>query len=115
MTHTRIKFCGFTRFEDIAAAITLKVDYIGLIFAPRSPRRVSLEQAALLRRAVPAHMGVVALMMDQPESDIRAVVDTIGIGPDVLQFHGQEQDTFCAAFGLPYWKAIAMGGDPAHG
>jgi len=113
MTHTRIKFCGFTRAEDIAQAIALNVDYIGLIFAPRSPRRVTLEQAAHLRCAVPAHIGVVALMMDQPEHEVRAIIEAVH--PDILQFHGCEPDTFCTAFGLPFWKAIAMGGNPAHG
>jgi len=113
MTHTRIKFCGFTRAEDIAEAIALNVDYIGLIFAPRSPRRVTPEQAAILRRTVPDTIGVVALMMDQPEPEVRAIIETVH--PDLLQFHGREPDTFCAAFGLPFWKAIAMGGDPALG
>jgi len=113
MNHTRIKFCGFTRSDDIAEAIALGVDYLGFVFAPRSPRRLTLEQAAPLRRIVPAHIGVVALVMDQPSSEIRAIIDRIH--PDILQFHGQENDALCAAFGLPYWKAIAMGGDPAHG
>jgi len=111
MTHTRIKFCGFTRVEDVTAAIALNVDYIGLVL--RSPRRITLEQANTLRRSVPETIGVVALMMDQPESEIRAVIETIA--PDILQFHGREPGHLCASFGLPYWKAIAMGDDPAHG
>jgi len=56
---------------------------------------------------------VVALVMDQPAHEVQAIVDSVH--PDILQFHGQEEDTFCAAFGLPYWKAIGMGGDAQRG
>jgi len=113
MPHTRIKFCGFTRADDIAVALSLGVDYIGLVFAPRSPRRVTLDHARILRRTATGRASVVALMMDQPPSEVEAVIRTIR--PDLLQFHGRETDTFCASFGLPFWKAIGMGGDPASG
>jgi len=113
MTRTRIKFCGFTRAKDIAEAIALKVDYIGLIFAPRSPRRVTLDKAEALRREVAGSARVVALVMEQTQNEVQAVIDAIV--PDILQFHGSESDAFCASFGLPFWKAIAMGGDPASG
>ena len=107
--HTRIKLCGMTRSEDVQLAVQLRVDCIGLIFAARSPRRLPLAEAAQLRRQVPATIKVVALLMDTPATDIVQMLDAVQ--PDVLQFHGSEDDACCAGFGLPFFKAIAMGDD----
>ena len=109
MTHTRIKFCGLTRAEDVRLAVELGVDYVGLVFAPDSPRRLLLGQARMLRDLVPEEIAVVALMMDNRAGEIEAVLESIR--PDLLQFHGDEDEAFCAAFGQPYFKAIAMGGE----
>lgn len=106
MTHTRIKFCGLTRAEDVRLAVELGVDYVGLVFAPHSKRRLSIEQACTLRALVPEEIAVVALVMDNAAVDIRAIVEHVQ--PDLLQFHGGEDDAFCAAFGMPFFKAIAM-------
>ncbi len=45
---TRIKFCGFTRTEDVSEAVALGVDAIGFVRAAESPRCVTLESAALM-------------------------------------------------------------------
>lgn len=106
--HTRIKLCGMTRPQDVRLAVELGVDYIGLIFA-RSPRRLSLEQARALRALIPETIGAVALVMDQPREDVAGIVEAVQ--PDLLQFHGHEDEAFAAGFGVPFLKALPMGGE----
>lgn len=104
---TRIKFCGMTRPQDVRLAVELGVDYIGLIFA-RSPRRLSIEQACELRALIPDSIGAVALVMDPGVEEVAAIVEHVR--PDLLQFHGGESDGFAAASGVPFLKALPMGG-----
>ncbi len=106
---TRIKFCGMTRVEDALAASALGVDAIGLIFAARSKRRLTPQQGMIILAALPPLVDAVALFMDNSAEDVRATIDVVR--PTLLQFHGDEDDAFCASFGLPYMKAVAMGGD----
>ncbi|MEI3120447.1 MAG: hypothetical protein V8S86_05520 [Eubacteriales bacterium] len=46
---TKIKLCGLTRPEDITAANVLEPDFVGFVFAPKSRRCVTAEQAKALR------------------------------------------------------------------
>jgi phosphoribosylanthranilate isomerase len=105
---TRVKICGITTVDDALLAAALGADAIGLVLAPRSPRRVDIATAAAIRAALPPFVDTVALFMDQPADDVRAVLDAVR--PGWAQFHGGEDDETCAAFGWPYLKAVAMGG-----
>ncbi len=107
MSHTRIKLCGMTRPQDVRLAVELGVDYIGLIFAP-SPRRLEIEQGIALRTLIPDAIGAVVLVMDQPVEEVAAIV--AAVQPDLIQFHGSEDNARCAAHGLPFLKALPMGG-----
>lgn len=107
-TRTRIKFCGLARPEDVDEAVALGVDMIGLVFAVQSPRRLELSVARQLRERIPASIRTVALFMDSPREQIETSI--AAVQPDVLQFHGREDEDFCARFGLPYYKAMGMAG-----
>lgn len=102
----RIKFCGFTRADDVAAACALGVDAIGLVMTRRSKRFVPLELAAALRQAVPPFVAVVTLLLDDDSDWIREVISRVA--PDLLQFHGDEPAEQCLAFGRRYLKAVPM-------
>jgi phosphoribosylanthranilate isomerase len=103
----RIKFCGFTRAEDAALAAGLGVHAIGVVHVPGSKRHVPLEAMPALRAAVPKHIDLVALFVNPDADTVRATITQLQ--PNLLQFHGDEADAFCAQFGMPFIKAMAMG------
>ena len=47
---TKIKLCGLRRLEDIETANLLKPDYIGFVFAKKSKRYISPEEATVLKK-----------------------------------------------------------------
>jgi len=104
---TRIKCCGMTRVEDALLAARLGADAIGLVFSGRSKRQVTLAQAREIVAALPPFVATVALFMDDEARLVRQVLDEVR--PTLLQFHGDESDGWCAQFGHPFLKAIAMG------
>jgi phosphoribosylanthranilate isomerase len=107
LSHTRIKFCGLTRSEDVDAAVELGADAIGFVMVPGSKRELDLQQAALLRARVPVTVKTVLLFQNASADRVR---ETIAIlKPDLLQFHGSESPEFCEGFGLSYLIAVAMG------
>lgn len=102
----RIKICGLTRQEDLAAAVHAGADAIGLVFYPASPRFVDLPTAAALARAVPPFVTVVGLFVN---ADAALVNETLAAVPlHMLQFHGDEDDAYCRQFHRPYMKAARV-------
>jgi phosphoribosylanthranilate isomerase len=103
---TRTKICGITRPEDAIAAAHAGADAIGMVFYPKSPRAVTIEQAAKICAALPPFVTTVALFVDAEHFAIEDVLR--GVPIDLLQFHGSETPAQCEAFDTPYIKAIRM-------
>jgi phosphoribosylanthranilate isomerase len=102
----RVKFCGITRREDAVHAARLGADAVGLVFYPRSPRAVNLQQACQIVRELPPFVTVVGLFVNATSSYIQEVLDSVPI--DNLQFHGDESPEECSRYDRPYIKAIRM-------
>jgi phosphoribosylanthranilate isomerase len=95
MARTRIKFCGLTNPVDIAVAVDLGVDFIGFVFYSKSPRSVTAEMAATLRRRLPSYVQAVGLFVNSPAEEVASISTTVGL--DILQFHGDETTVDCLA------------------
>lgn len=106
MHRTRIKICGITRVDDAIAAARLGADALGLVFYPPSPRFLSHDAAAAVARAIPPFVTLVGLFVNEDPAAIRATLDRVPL--QLLQFHGEENESDCSAFGLPYIKAARV-------
>ncbi|WP_306379922.1 phosphoribosylanthranilate isomerase [Bordetella hinzii] len=105
---TRVKICGLTREADIAQAVEAGADAIGFVCYAGSKRYVDLKRAAQLRREIPAFISLVTLFVNPSDDDVRAVLDHVG--PDLLQFHGDESPEDCERHGHRFLRAFRVGG-----
>ncbi|XUO84011.1 phosphoribosylanthranilate isomerase [Halomonas sp. KM007] len=104
---TRIKFCGFTRHEDVAQAVALGVDALGFVMWPRSARGIDPDALAALAAPVPAFVTRVGLFVNPDVALVEACLPHL----DLIQFHGDESADFCAQFDRPWIKALRMRDD----
>jgi phosphoribosylanthranilate isomerase len=111
----RIKFCGFTREQDLAEAIDLEVDAIGLNFYAKSQRYVEPMVAKRLSSLVQGSCMRVGIFVDSTPEQIASVLSVCPL--DAIQLHGQETLEWLLEFenstywpGLPILKALAYRG-----
>lgn len=91
---TRIKICGLTRPEDIAAVNRCRPDYIGFVFA-ESRRRVTIEQASRLKARLDDRIKAVGVFTN---ASLPYIADLCQQGTiDVVQLHGDENEAFIQA------------------
>ncbi len=112
MPDVRVKICGLTRAEDVAATAAAGAAYAGLVFFPRSPRNLSPAAARALALEVPAGMARVGLTVDADDALIDAILREVPL--DLLQLHGEESPERVAALrarsGLAVIKAVGVAG-----
>jgi len=103
---TRIKICGITRVEDALLAAQGGADALGLVFYPPSARLVNIVQANTIAQAVSPFVTLVGLFVNEAPQTVRSILDAVPL--QLLQFHGEEDETYCQQFGLPYIKAARV-------
>ena len=91
-------------------AANLGVAALGYVCVPASKRYVDMDQASNLVRITPPFVDSVGLFQNAPADLVRATLARVKFS--MLQFHGAEDQSYCASFGLPFIKAIPMADAP---
>ena len=106
----RVKICGLTRPEDVAAVAAAGAQYAGFVFFEKSPRNVNIETARALALEAPVGLAKVALVVDADDAELDAIVGAVPL--DMLQLHGHESpervSEVRARYGLPVMKAVGV-------
>ncbi len=108
--NTRVKICGLRDAASLQAAVDAGAAYVGLVFFPKSPRNVSIEEATMLAQAVPPGVAKVALVVDVDDTLLDQITAKVPL--DILQLHGHETPErvaeIRARYGLPVMKAVGV-------
>lgn len=111
---TRVKICGLSRLDDALAAAEAGADYLGILFEPRSRRRLDEDDARELVRAFrerwqgsrPQWVGVFA---NQPLEEVNRLLAHCDM--DMAQLSGQESMDYCAQLSRPVVKVVHVRSD----
>lgn len=106
----RIKMCGLRSAGDVTAAVAAGAAYVGFVFFEKSPRYVTIDEAAALAVEVPVGVVKVALVVNPDDAFLDRLLDRVAI--DMVQLHGSETPQrvadIRARYGLPVMKAIGV-------
>jgi len=106
----RIKICGVRTPQDISVAAEAGAAYIGLVFVQKSPRFVTMDEAAALSLVPPAGVAKVGLFLDPDNARLDEVTTRVAL--DMIQLHGTESPERVKEvrdrYGLPVMKAVGI-------
>jgi len=105
-----IKICGLKTENAVAAALDGGASHVGFIFFAKSPRNVTIENAARLRQVAQGRAKAVAVTVDADDTTLERIIE--GMKPDILQLHGHEEparvEELKARYRIPVMKAISV-------
>ncbi|MDL1913231.1 MAG: phosphoribosylanthranilate isomerase [Bergeyella sp.] len=87
----KIKVCGLTDEKQIEKLINLKIDFLGFIFYPQSPRYV-LDKLSVDKIAEFFHVGKVGVFVNEKIEKIVKTVKKADL--NYIQLHGNEDSEF---------------------
>lgn len=109
-TNVQVKICGIKDHSILEAAVAAGARYVGFVFFPKSPRNLSIPDAAALAALVPVGVCKVALTVNADNALLDQLTDTVPL--DMLQLHGGESPERVAEvkarYGLPVMKAVGV-------
>ncbi|NYJ18703.1 phosphoribosylanthranilate isomerase [Glaciibacter psychrotolerans] len=90
MSQVYVKVCGISTAAAAQAVVDSGADAIGFVFAPGSPRLVSVEHAAGLAADLPVSIETVGVFRNQPLDLVLSSASQAGL--TTVQLHGDEPD-----------------------
>jgi phosphoribosylanthranilate isomerase len=86
----RVKICGVTNPDDVAACVAAGADAVGINFHPASPRYVDPRKAQPLLRSIPPLLNAVGVFVELPFRQIAALAYQLGLRG--VQVHGEPRE-----------------------
>ena len=90
LTLDKVKVCGLTRLEDATQAADLGAHYGGLIFAPISPRYLTLGKAKTIIKE--NRLDYVGVFLNAPFIEVVEIAHALKLG--AVQLHGSETSQY---------------------
>ena len=89
----KVKICGIKKVQTLKKLIELSINYYGLIFYEKSPRFISLEDAANLVKFSKKHnIEPVGVFVDFELKKIKSYIKKLNL--KLIQLHGNEDENY---------------------
>ena len=105
-----VKICGMTDEVAVAAAIEAGADALGFVFYEKSPRNLSIDNAARLGRLIPAGVAKIAVTL-HPQAHLWDDIQA-SLQPDALQTDIDDFAYLRVDAGIEKWPVVREGSDP---
>ncbi len=105
-----VKICGLSTPETLEAALNQHADFVGFVFFAKSPRNVTLKQAAKLAEQARDRARIVTLVVDADDTLLGNIASDVR--PDFFQAHGKETPERLSEIkkriGVPIYKVMKV-------
>ncbi len=102
----KLKICGINDIDILEHACEAGLDFVGFIMVNESPRNISNNFLASLERFNFLSTTPVFVFVNPSVDEVKKI--TSNFKNAILQFHGDEEDSFCRQFDQLFWKTIRV-------
>ena len=102
----KLKICGINDIDILQHACKAGLDFVGFIMVNESPRNISNNFLASLESFNFLSTTPVFVFVNPSVDEVKKI--TSNFENAILQFHGDEEDSFCRQFDQLFWKTIRV-------